>query len=107
MARFSGKIGFGSQVEDKPGVWVDAITERSYFGDVIRNNRMQQEGEHLNNDIKVNVSISIVADAYVIEHFHAIRYVEWAGQLWKVPNVEVQAPRLILQVGEVYNGPPA
>ncbi len=49
--------------------------------------------------------ISIVADAYARGHFFAIRYVEWAGERWTVTNVEVQAPRLILQLGEVYNGP--
>jgi hypothetical protein len=34
-----------------------------------------------------------------------IRYVEWMGELWTVANVETQRPRLILTLGEVYNGP--
>lgn len=105
MARFHGKVGYGEAVETNPGVWEDVITEKSYFGDVVRNNRMLQQGDHLADDTKVNTSISIVADAYGNEHFFAIRYVEWAGVRWKVSNVEVQTPRLILQIGEVYNGP--
>lgn len=105
MARFYGRIGYGAPVESTPGVWVDDITERSYYGDVIRNTRNLREGENLNPDLSVQNSISIVADAYANEHFFAIRYVEWAGALWTVTSVEVQSPRLLLRLGEVYNGP--
>lgn len=105
MARFFGRIGYGESVETAPGVWVDEITEYSYYGDVIRNARNLREGENLNPDLSVQNSISIVADAYANEHFFAIRYVEWAGTLWTVSSVEVQSPRLLLRLGEVYNGP--
>jgi hypothetical protein len=105
MARFSGRIGYGETVETAPGVWTDEIVERSYFGDVVRNARNLQQGENLNPDLSVQNSISIVADAYANNHFFAIRYVEWAGTLWTVSSVEVQSPRLLLRLGEVYNGP--
>jgi hypothetical protein len=105
MARFFGRVGYGESVEDQPGVWVDTIIEKSYYGDVVRNTRHSSEGENLNNDLKVRNSISILADPYANDHFFAIRYVEWAGTLWTVSDVEVQAPRLILRLGEVYNGP--
>ena len=82
-----------------------SIVERLYFGDVVRNQRNLREGENLNPDLSVQNSISIVADAYANEHFFAIRYVEWAGALWTVSSVEVQSPRLLLRLGEVYNGP--
>lgn len=104
MAKFHGKIGFGETVETAPGVWEDSIVEHSYFGDVIRNTRKLKEGESLNNDLSVGNSISIVADAYANEHFFAMRYIEWAGTLWTVSDVEVQAPRLFLRLGGVYNG---
>lgn len=109
MAKFMGEIGYGVTVETPPdsGVWVDGITEVSYFGDVVRNSVKSQEGEHLNNDLRVQNSISIVADAYASEHFHAIRYIRWAGALWTVESVTVERPRLILRLGEVYNGPTA
>jgi hypothetical protein len=106
MRRFFGRVGYaGETVETSPGVWVNEIVEYSYYGDVIRDARNLQEGENLNFDLKIQNSISIVADAYANEHFFAIRYVEWAGVLWTVTAVEVQSPRLILRVGEVYNGP--
>lgn len=107
MARFFGRVGYGTMTEDAAGsgVWTDVITERNYYGDVIRNVRNLREGEHLNPDLSVQNSISIVADAYANDHFFAIRYVEWAGVLWTVSAVEVQSPRLLLTLGEVYNGP--
>ena len=105
MARFFGRIGYGETEETEPGVWVDHIVEREYYGDVIRNARNLREGENLNPDLSVQNSISIVADAYANDHFFAIRYVEWAGALWTVSSVEVQSPRLLLRLGEVYNGP--
>jgi hypothetical protein len=105
MARFSGRIGYGESVETAPGVWEDEIIERSYYGDVFRNARNLREGENLNFDLSVQNSISIVADAYANDHFFAIRYVEWAGTLWTISSVEVQSPRLLLRLGEVYNGP--
>ena len=103
--RFHGKVGYGETVETAPGVHEDVITEHQHFGDVVRNSRTLTEGDNLNQDLSVGNSISIVANAYASEHFFAIRYVEWAGNLWTVSNVEVQSPRLLLSLGEVYSGP--
>jgi len=105
VAKFHGRIGFGQQAETVPGVWTEAITERSYYGDVIQNSRGLREGDTLNPDVTVANLISIVADAYANEHIFAMRYVEWAGERWAISNVEVQRPRLNLRLGEVYNGP--
>jgi len=105
MARFHGRVGFGETTESKPGVHTDVVVEHIFYGDVIQNRRVLRQGENLNRDLSVSNSISIVGDAYAREHFFAIRYVEWAGQLWSVTDVEIQAPRLILHLGEVYNGP--
>ena len=105
MAKFHGRVGFGHTAEVKPGVFADTVTEHIYFGEVIQNSRSLRQGEGLNKVLSVGNSISIVANAYASDNFFAIRYVEWAGQLWTVTNVEVQAPRLILHLGEVYNGP--
>lgn len=107
MARFFGKIGYANSTEDPAGsgVWVNVITEVEYTGDVIRNIRQLQFNDELNPDISLNNSISVVADQYAIDHFSKIRYVEWAGARWTVTSVEVRSPRLILNLGSVYNGP--
>lgn len=105
MPRYYGKVGYGTPVETKPGIWEDVIVEKSYFGDVVRNIRQLREGEYVNDDLSVNNSISIVADAYANANFFNIRYVEWVGTLWTVSDVEVRSPRLLLTLGGVYNGP--
>lgn len=105
MARFNGRVGYGETVETTPGVHEDVIIERNYSGDVLRDTRQLTEGEYLNKDLSVSNQISILADAHANEHFLAIRYVEWQGVLWTVTDVEVQNPRLLLRIGEVYNGP--
>ena len=79
-------------------------TEKKYRGDITKNVKRFDSGDSLNDNISLNNTISIVADAYAYENYFAIRYVEWMGARWKVTSVEVQRPRLILSVGGVYNG---
>lgn len=106
MAKFFGVVGYSEgQVETSPGTWEERIVEKSYYGDVVRNTRQLETGDKVNNDLTVNNSISIVADAYANHHFFAMRYVKWAGALWIISDVEVQSPRLLLRLGGVYNGP--
>lgn len=109
MARFCGEVGYGTTVEspEGSGVWIDQITEILYFGDVNRAIRRTPDGETLHNDLAVNNEISIVADEYATQHFFNIKYVRWVGVNWTVSSVEVRSPRLILNIGSVYNGPTA
>lgn len=107
MNRFFGEVGYGEAVETPPesGVWVDTITERSYYGDILKIDRNLGSDEKINEDITVSNRISIVADQHANENFLKIKYVRWSGVLWTVTSVEVKAPRLILSLGRVYNGP--
>lgn len=104
MNKFRGPVGYGVTTKVAPGVYENEITERKYFGDVVKNTRRLQEADQVNPDLNVTNSISIVADAYAYKHFHTIMYVEWHGVRWIVTEVEVQRPRLILRLGGVYNG---
>lgn len=104
MAKFYGEIGFAEMVETAPGVWDEKITPRKYYGDILRNNRRLQQGDQINDGITISNQISIVADPYANDHFHSMRYVEFQGTKWKVTDVEVQYPRLILSLGGQYNG---
>lgn len=103
--KFHGKVGYGETMETSPGVHEDIIVEREYYGDVTRASRQIVQGENLNPDLSLGNSISIVADSYVLENFFNIRYVEWRGQRWTISNVEIYSPRLLMHLGEVYNGP--
>lgn len=104
MAKYYGKIGYAETVETNPGVWIEQITERSYYGDMIRNTRRLQSAEQVNDNINIANDLSIIADPYAINNFHTMRYAEFMGAKWKISNIEVQYPRLILTLGGLYNG---
>lgn len=104
MAKFFGGIGYAITEETAPGVYRDKVVEREYFGDVLTNSVRWQSGSSANDDLLINNKISIVADPFAYEHHHCIRYVKVMGVEWKVTNVEILQPRLILTVGGVYNG---
>jgi hypothetical protein len=107
MAKFYGVVGYAETIKTAPGVWTESITERNYFGDVLRMSRRWQAGENLNDDLTVDNQISIVADPFANQNFHSMRYVKWMGASWKITKVDVQRPRLLLTIGGVYNGPQA
>lgn len=104
MAKYYGVVGYAESEETSPGVWKERITERNYYGDIIRNIRNLQNSEHLNDNVAVSNQLSILADPYAIQNFHAIRYAEFMGAKWKVSSVDVQSPRLLLSLGDLYNG---
>lgn len=104
MAKWYGKIGYAELVENEPGDWDEEIVERSYSGDLIRNTRALQNSGGVNDNVNISNQISILADPYATQNFHAMRYAEFMGTKWKITNVEVSYPRLNLTLGGVYNG---
>ena len=103
MAKWFGKIGYAETIEERPGVWIEKITEHEYIGDVLRNSRRLQSSNKVNDDINISNEISIVADPFANQNFHSMRYAEFMGTKWKITDIEVQYPRLILTLGGVYN----
>lgn len=103
MSKYYGTIGYAETVETAPDVWQDTIVEREYYGDVLKNTRRWQGTEHLNDDLNISNRISILADPYAYNNFHAIKYATFMGTKWKVSHVEVAYPRLTLELGGVYN----
>lgn len=105
MAKYSGYIGFIEHVKTAPGVYSEEkIVKRKYHGDLLRNTRRYKSGEYLNDNLTISNEISIVADPYAAQNFHAMRFIEFMGTYWKIENVQVDRPRLILELGEVYHG---
>lgn len=105
MAKFYGTIGFAETKETSPGVWTQEIVERNYYGDITRSIRRFEQSEQVNDNLVLNNEISVVADPYAYNHFHTMRFVRWMGVKWRVNTIEVRRPRLILQIGGVYDEP--
>lgn len=110
--KFFGKIGYCYSKEgsgERVGIWEDVVEEKEHYGDVLSNSRRwdSNQNESVLDEMSVTNRISIVADDYAMAHCGYIKYVKWLGQYWKVISFEVQRPRLVLQLGGVYNGPTA
>lgn len=104
MAKFYGVIGYAVTKMTEQGIYEEQIVETEYVGDVIRNTRRLRDGSKINDDINISNQISIIADPYAANNFHTMRYVVFMGAKWKISEVEVQYPRLILTLGGIYNG---
>lgn len=104
MAKFYGTIGYVNTVETEPGMWEEQTTERQYSGELVKNTRRLESSGGVNDNINISNEVSIVADPYAYENFHAMRYIKFMGAKWKINNIEVRYPRLILTIGGVYNG---
>ncbi len=103
MSRYYGKFGYSDTVEAHPGVWEETIIEKAYQGDITRNSRrLNQSQDFINDNPNVSMDVSIVADPYALQNFHKIKYITYLGSKWKINNVEVNFPRLILHIGDLY-----
>lgn len=103
MAKYYGMIGFAETVETSPGIWKEQIKEYSYYGDLVRSSRRLEQSNKVNDNVNLSNDISIVADPFARENFHAMRYITYLGTKWKVTNVDVQYPRLVLSTGGIYH----
>lgn len=102
--KFAGFVGYEVLSEVRPSVWQQEIVERRYRGDVNRVSRRFQSGDKVNDDVVISNEIEILADAFAFENFQNIKYVTWMGTKWTVNTITVEPPRLILEIGGVYNG---
>ena len=103
MAKFYGTIGYAETVQTRPGIWEEQLIERKYFGELIRNIRNLSASDQLNDNLNIANEVSILADPYANQNFHAMRYIEFMGAKWKINSVRVEYPRLVLTIGGVYN----
>ena len=104
MGKWFGKIGYAVTAETEPGLWEDTIVEREYYGDMISDRRKRQTSGEVNDNINLANVISIIADPFAYENCSRMVYAEIMGAKWKITDIEVQYPRLILIIGGVYNG---
>lgn len=106
MARkYYGMIGFLKVVEKPGSIWEEEIIEHPAKGDVLRFSVQYPNGEGLNDDVKLSNEISIVADSFIYQNVHLMKYVTYLNAKWAITNITVDRPRITLAIGGVYNGP--
>lgn len=101
--KWYGAIGYAEMTETSPGIYEEVITEHTYYGDVIRSARLLQNSGEINDNVNISNQISIIADAYAVNHIHTMLYIVFQNSKWKITNVDIQHPRLVLTVGGLYN----
>lgn len=106
MARWHGTIGFVMFKEEPAdsGIWIEVPVERTYSGNVLRKSMRNTPTEHVNDDINISNEISVVADPFAYQNSQYIKYAEFMGARWKITNIEIQYPRIIMTMGGLYNG---
>lgn len=107
MAKYHGNIGFRVVSEDPPdsGIWKETIAKKEYSGTVLDDTRrVVVTTDSVNPDLNITARISIVANKYAMENFHSIRYAEYLGAKWNVISAQPSFPRIILNLGGLYNG---
>lgn len=104
MAKYYGAVGFATYKETSPGVHEEVIEEHLYSGDLISSRRNLNDAAQINGNITMSTEISILADPFAYSHFESIRYATYMGTKWSVVSIDVRYPRLLLSMGDVYNG---
>ena len=107
MAKFYGMIGFARTIETSPGVFVETVIERPYRGDIPRNHISTFYSDGINANVNISNEFSIISDSYITQNASRMRYIKYNGEYWRIRDITIQYPRLILNVGGEYNGPTA
>ena len=108
MSKYSGKIGYIRTGETQPGVWGDlAPEEKSYTGDLIKDNRRFSANQTTPNDnLTINNTISIVSNKFMLDNLSFMRYLTLSStstSKWKITSVDIKHPRIIITLGGLYN----
>lgn len=107
MAKWAGKVGFIFTHENPEGsgIWKTDVCVKSCTGEVVRvTKRWQDTSDKVNSDITLTNQISIVATPYLLQNFYAIKFVSFMNSYWIVNSVNMDYPRLTLEIGGPYNG---
>ena len=99
----SGKIGYARTEETSPGVYQEIITEKQYYGDLVRSNAQIIDSSTINSSVKLNNNISVLCNNYMTENLGCIRYLTFKKSKWKISSIEVKDNRTIFTLGDLYN----
>lgn len=104
MAKYYGPLGFSVQEETRPGVFKERIVEHSVFGDMEKTRNQTENGGTVNDTIVFNGTLSFIADPFASENYANVKYVTYLNKKWAVKSIDVLPPRIVLNLGGVYNG---
>ena len=105
--KYFGNVGFVMTKLSKtiPDVYEEEVVTKPYHGDILEPRMRFTKGEHQLDDVDIPNKFSLLLDAFAMENFQYIKFIEWMGARWKVTEVDLGYPRITLSIGGVYNGP--
>lgn len=100
------QIGYGSPTEVRPGIFEDTIVERDALAEVVQRTEALDINDSIIPTYRTTTSVSVISDGPTKPMYNDIRYVKYQGFKWAITSVVHQPPRVVLYIGEKYNGPP-
>lgn len=104
--KYSGNAGFRiTDVEVEPDVFEPQVVVKKVRGDVVtsRYHHDQNGDKSTIDNIRITNQISLVADQFFMKHISNLLYLEYQEVKWKVESFTIRPPRVILDLGGVYN----
>lgn len=103
--RFYDDVIFVIQKEDPnaPGNWKEYRIVKPMRGEWKRLISKWTPGSKVIDDKRVNNQLEIIADSFALANFTQIRSIKWRGLEWSVNTVTLNPPRLVLEIGDLYN----
>lgn len=104
--KYSGNAGFRiTDAEVEPDVFEPQVVVKKVRGDVVtsRYHHDQNGDKSTIDNIRITNQISLVADQFFMKHISNLQYLEYQGVKWKVESFNIKPPRVILDLGGVYN----
>lgn len=103
--KYYDDVTFVLQQEDPqaPGVWKEYKIVKPYMGDWKRVESRWNPGSNVIDDKRVNNQLEIISDPFAVTNFTHIRSVKWMGNEWAVTTVTLRPPRIVMEIGGLYN----
>jgi len=103
--RYSGVLGIAQQTEVRPGIWEETVTEVPVLGTVRQRTEVLESADRILPGLGTNTSISVPARGVGPQDNSSIRYITYKGIPWQIQSIVDEPPRIVIYIGEKYNGP--
>lgn len=103
--RWSGLLGFTTEVEVSKGRFEDVVTERPAMGEIETRTGTFTIGNQVLTETGTSTSVSVLLGSVERVDFSSLVYVKHRGKRYVPSSIVEDIPRVVIYFGEEYNGP--